>query len=376
MTSILLVHSQYSSLSSLVVYIKKIFQQSLIYEASTLEEAGNISKSKNINLIFLDLDAHDEGNVTNFINRLKQHLVTDSIPIVFLTEAKEDDFYKKVNGLSGYDFIQKPIDKNMFILKLHNYSKIYTNLQITKSIINDSLIYSATDTQGVITNVSKRFIEISGYSQEELIGSTHNTIRHPTMPKSTFQDMWKTIKLANTWTGTIKNRSKNGKTYIVKATVYPIIHTNGETIGYASAQHDITKEMLEKQKNKKILDAQYSIIVILTNEIITYINQTLFEHFNFKNLADFNKRHKSISELFEAHNEKALMPIMPENTSWSEYVKQHNDENNFAYITDKNAQLHIYDVHYRGKISTNQEIIVFTDVTRIQEQIDNQEVLI
>lgn len=367
MISILLVHSQYSSLVSLMVYIKKIFQYSVIYEAYTLEEAGNISKDKSVNLILFDLDAHDEGNVTNFIQRLQQHITTDSIPIIFLTEAKKEAFYKKVSGLSGYDFIQKPIDKNMFILKLHNYSKIYTNMQLNTNVINDSIIYSETDTDGIITKVSQRFIEISGYAQEELVGSSHNIVRHPTMPKYIYKNMWETIEAGLSWTGTIKNKSKNGATYIVKATVYPIIHTNGEIIGYASARHDITKEMMEKQRNKNILDAQYSLIIILTKGVITYINKTLFQHYNFKNLADFNSKHNSISELFEPYDTEALMPLM-DGISWLNYVKGYNDKSVFAYITDKDSKLHIYDVHYRGKIASNQEIVVFTDVTQIQEQ--------
>jgi len=340
----------------------------MIYEAYTLEEAGNISKEKSVNLIFFDLDAHDEGNVTNFIQRLQQHLTTNSIPIIFLTEAKEEAFYKKVSGLSGYDFIQKPIDKNMFILKLHNYSKIYTNMQLNTNFINDSIIYSETDTGGTITKVSGRFIEISGYTQEELIGSSHNIVRHPSMPKSVYKNMWKTIESGLSWTGNIKNINKNGSTYIVKATVYPIIHTNGEIIGYASIRHDITKEMMEKQRNKNILDAQYSLIIILTNGIISYINKTFFKHYNFKNLADFSKEHESIAELFEPYDAEALMPIMNGDISWLDYVKEHNDKSIFAYITDKDSKQHIYDVHYRGKIASNQEIVVFTDVTQIKEQ--------
>ena len=341
----------------------------MIYEASTLEEAGNISKDKSINLIFFDLDAHDEGNVTNFIQRLQQHLTTDSIPIVFLTEAKEEAFYKKVSGLSGYDFIQKPIDKNMFILKLHNYSKIYTNMQLNTNVINDSIIYSETDTQGIITKVSEHFIKISGYTQEKLIGNSHNIIHHPSMPKSIYTNMCKTIQSGLSWTGNIKNRNKNGATYMVKATVYPILHTNGEIVGYGSMEHDISKEMMEKQRYKNILDAQSSLIVIITKGIITYTNKTLFQDYNFKNLADFNKRHSSISELFEPYNAEALMPLMPDGVPWLDYIKEHKSINIFAYMKDKHSKQHIYRVVHRGKIASNQEIVVFTDITQIQERI-------
>lgn len=366
MISILLVHSEYSSLALLTEYIKKIFLYSTVYEVYTLEEAGNLCKSKQVNLIFFDLDAHDEGNVTNFIDRLKQHITTQSIPIVFLTEAKKDDFYKKVSGLSGYDFIQKPIDKNMFILKLHNYSKIYTNIQISKDTKNDALIYCETDPDGILIKVSKPFVKISGYTQEELLGSSHNIIRHPTIPKSLYKNMWDRIGSKGTWTGTLKNQRKDKSSYIVKATIYPILDINNEILGFASVEHDITKEMMEKQKSKKILDSQSSLILLISNNVIIYANLTLFEYYNFKNLADFNAKHTSISELFQQYDEKALMPVMDDNTSWIHHIKKHKNEKNFAYITDKFSTLHKYDVQYRGNISMNQELFVFTDITHIE----------
>lgn len=371
MISILLVHSEYSSLTLLTKYIQKIFLYCTIYDAYTLEEAGNISKEKNINLILFDLDIHDEGNVANFIQRLKQHVLTEHIPIIFLTEAKKESFYKKVAGLSGYDFIQKPIDKNMFILKLHNYSKIYTNIQVANNGINDSLIYSETNTDGIIIRVSKPMQDISGYTQEELLGNSHNIIRHPNMPKSFYTNIWNTIQSGSTWTGVIKNKRKDNSAYIVKATIYPMLDTNHKILTYASVQHDITKEMMDIQKNKKILDAQSSLIIILTNDITSYVNNTLFQYYNFKSLTDFIQKHESISELFEAFDEQALMPHMKNNIPWTEYIQQHSHQKNLAYITDKFSELHIYDVQYRGKISNGQELFVFTDITHIHTPIDS-----
>lgn len=349
MISILLVHSEYSSLAPLTVYIKKIFQYSTIFEAYTLEEAGHITKNKSINLIFFDLDAHDEGNVTNFVDRLKQHIITESIPIIFLTEALKDDFYKKVSGLSGYDFIQKPIDKNMFILKLHNYSKVYTNMQINKNVMNDALIYFETNTDGVIIKVSKPLLEISGYTQEELIGNTSKIMRHPNMSKSFYQ-----------------NIAKDNTSYIVKSTIYPILDINNDIVGYASVEHDITKEMREKQINKKILDTQSSLIIILNHNSLSYINHTFFQEYDFVNLVDFNTKHSSISELFEPFDEKAIMPIMEEELSWTKYIKNHENEKNIVYLRDKFSKLHIYDLQYRGNISTHQEMFVFSDITHLE----------
>ena len=375
MISILLVHSEYSSLSPLTTYIQKIFQSSIISDAFTLEEAGNICRTKHINLIFFDLDIHDTGNVTNFIQRLKQHIVTENIPIIFFTEAKKDEFYKKVAGLSGYDFIQKPIDKNMFILKLHNYSKIYTNIQIAKNGVHDSVIYTQTDTVGIITKVSTPMTKLCGYTEQELLGQSHNIIRHPSMSKSFYTNLWKKINEGSSWSGVIKNKRKDSTAYIVKATIYPLLDINNTLLGYASVQHDITKEMLEIQKTKKILDSQSSIIITFKNNTLTYVNNTFLHTYGFASLADFHTKHKCMSELFLQEDKDSLQTFMNNKTPWIDYIKENTHQKNLAYITDKFSTLHIYDVQYRGSISMNQEMYVFTDITHLLGNLHNIEVI-
>ena len=61
-----------------------------------------------------------------------------------------------------------------------------------------------------------------------------------------------------------------------------------------------------------------------------------------------------------------LLKRLDNNISWLNFVKEHNGDTILAYMRDKASQLHIYDVHYRGKIASNQEIVVFIDVTQLQ----------
>src|SRR5690606_28648543 len=79
------------------------------------------------------------------------------------------------------------------------------------------------------------FIEVSGFTRDELIGKPHNIIRHPDMPPAAFADLWKTLKEGKPWLGVVKNRRKDGGFYWVLANAYPVIE-NGEVTGYASVR--------------------------------------------------------------------------------------------------------------------------------------------
>ena len=83
------------------------------------------------------------------------------------------------------------------------------NLPVTtneKILSDNALIVTKTDLKGQITYVNRDFIDISGYSEQELMGEPHNLVRHPDMPPEAFQDLWDTLKQGRPWTGYVKNR--------------------------------------------------------------------------------------------------------------------------------------------------------------------------
>ncbi len=97
------------------------------------------------------------------------------------------------------------------------------------------LIVSSTDLKGIITYANRKFCEISGYTKDELIGKSHNIIRHPDMPKSAFQEVWDAIQAGEEWTGIVKNLRKDGRYYWVYSHITPIV-IDGEITGYTAAR--------------------------------------------------------------------------------------------------------------------------------------------
>jgi len=105
------------------------------------------------------------------------------------------------------------------------------------------VIISKTDTKGIITYCNDEFEKISGFTRAELIGKSHNIVRHPDMPPQAFAWLWDTLKQGLPWRGMVKNRCKNGDHYWVRATVAPIIENNKLT-GYVSVRQPPTRAQI------------------------------------------------------------------------------------------------------------------------------------
>ncbi|SDY27222.1 methyl-accepting chemotaxis protein [Allochromatium warmingii] len=120
------------------------------------------------------------------------------------------------------------------------------NLPVTNTeqvMRDDQLIVSKTDLKGRITYFNRDFLDISGFSEQELMGAPQNIIRHPDMPPAAFKDMWQTIQKGRPWTGLVKNRCKNGDFYWVEANVSSL-RENGQITGYISVRRKPTREQI------------------------------------------------------------------------------------------------------------------------------------
>jgi len=107
------------------------------------------------------------------------------------------------------------------------------------------MIVSRTDLQGRITYVNRDFIDVSGFTEQELIGQPHNIVRHPDMPPEAFADLWATLKAGRPWTAMVKNRCKNGDHYWVEANATPV-RENGQVVGYMSVRKKPSRAQVEQ----------------------------------------------------------------------------------------------------------------------------------
>lgn len=269
-----------------------------IFTASNGEDALCLYEKNDIDLVITDivmprLNGLDLSKILKMRNK---HL-----PIMITTAFDDPQYLLEAiqMGIDGY--VVKPMEIEQFFLQLIkitdtiNLKKENQSLQSIlnqyKEIVDESVIVSKTDPYGKITYVNDMFIKVSGYTKEELLGSAHNIIRHPDMPKSAFKELWETIKAKKTWKGKVKNRSKNGRSYTVQSVIKPILDQNGNVIEYIALRDDITelenlKEQIKSEKEDistqlhQYTKAIYNATIVSrtdTNGIITYANDRFAE---------------------------------------------------------------------------------------------------
>ncbi len=120
---------------------------------------------------------------------------------------------------------------------------LYTELETPYP--DGKLIVSTTSPDGIITHVNTSFIDMSGFTETELIGAPHSILRHPDMPPAAFKDLWDTVNKGEKWQGFVKNLRKDGGYYWVKATVIPNVRS-GKVVGYTSVRRKPSRTKVDE----------------------------------------------------------------------------------------------------------------------------------
>ncbi len=137
------------------------------------------------------------------------------------------------------------------VMSSNKFAKLKNELQQFVDALNESAIISKTNAKGKITYVNERFCKMSGYSSKELIGHTHNIVRHPDTPRTLFKELWQTIKSKKIFRGLIKNLKKDGGIYYVDVVIIPLLDIEGNISEYLAIRYDVTE--LIKSRDRAII---------------------------------------------------------------------------------------------------------------------------
>jgi len=147
-----------------------------------------------------------------------------------------------------------------------------TLLSEYKKAVDSAAIVSKTDKDGFITYVNDEFVNISGYSKEELIGQKHNILRSPNMPNELFDKLWETITSKNIWHGELENINKSGEKYYVAASIVPILDADQNITEYMGIRYEITDQVIAKERALQAEQARGLFLANMSHEIRTPLN--------------------------------------------------------------------------------------------------------
>ncbi|UCV14981.1 PAS domain-containing protein [Quatrionicoccus australiensis] len=117
---------------------------------------------------------------------------------------------------------------------------------VERSMREDDFIVSKTTAKGIITYGNPIFIEFSGYTEAELLGTQHNIVRHPDMPRAAFKLAWDTIESGREFFGYVKNMAKDGSFYWVFTHITPDFDRNKRIVGYTSVRRCPRRDAISK----------------------------------------------------------------------------------------------------------------------------------
>lgn len=203
-------------------------------------------------------------------------------PIIKLKLASqkisEGEFNQKVplQGIEELDSLAMSFNNMSQMLEafFDHLNKSLQDVSNLKYAIDQSAIVTLTDAQGKIIHSNEKLTEISGYSQEELIGKKTSTFKSGYHDKNFYKSMWLTISKCQVWRGEIKNKGKDNHYYWVDTTIVPLTDEKGHILQYLSIQTEITERKLLEQNLEKIVDIRTQELAN-ANEEINLLNQRL-----------------------------------------------------------------------------------------------------
>lgn len=157
--------------------------------------------------------------------------------ILWLSWSCVYDDFLKIIFVTGKDITHQRVQASLMEIK----DRMIYDLNLA---LNESNIVAKTNVHGIITYVNKQFCEISGYSEQELIGNTHRVINSGYHSKEFFKQLWQTIKKGKIWKGEVRNRKKNGEFYWADTTIVPITDPHGVIKEYIAIRKEITERKL------------------------------------------------------------------------------------------------------------------------------------
>lgn len=198
-------------------------------------------------------------------------------------------------------------------------AELEAELKVRTDIMNLTSIVSEADKKGDIVSINEKFIEVSKYSRNELIGQPHNTTRQvsltcPKRPSSRCGPRsGAAIPLGHS------QKSRKGRHSLLRGCGGgPILGDNGKPMKYLGVRYDITDVEIERQNARGMvanaIDASYAYIEFDLGGHVLKVNKNFLQVMGYQSGEDLGKRHRMFCD-----------PVVANSPAYQQFWRNLND---------------------------------------------------
>lgn len=299
--SLLYVEDSRSTREIFLLMFRRVFKE--IHVAENGAEGLELFKKVGADIVITDI----EMPIMDGLSMAKEIKIIDEMtPVILVTAHIGDKFFLKSIDIGIDAYVPKPIDKDVIYKTIFRIAKtVHAHQRIKQEssyfkILTEASIVSKSNLDGVITYANENLCHITGYSEDELLGNSHNIFHHPDNPDSMYKEMWNTILGAKVWRGRVKYLRKDGTSFLADSIIIPLTDSSEHIKEFIEIRQDVTEyvmlqrrlqaEIRKKEERKKIDETKEAFLVLFTHELKTPLNAIInFTKYIYEKLQNSEK---------------------------------------------------------------------------------------
>jgi diguanylate cyclase (GGDEF)-like protein/PAS domain S-box-containing protein len=263
-----------------------------------MNDVDNLNYLKNLSILYVEDDDRIRGQLCQFLarrcaklylaengeeglKRFEEHrpdiIITDilmpvmdglkmgeairanypKVPIIITTAFEEPRYFHRAIDLNVDKYVTKPVNLDKLEVALlkcahairaefalqesqQRAAELFKSQSIAAVVFESQEGMFVTDETKKILRINKAFTEITGYTEEDIIGKTPAVLRSNHHDTDFYSQMWESINRLGYWKGEIRNKRKNGEVFIEKVCITMIKDSEDNVTNYVAIFSDVT----------------------------------------------------------------------------------------------------------------------------------------